>query len=110
MLGISPTGRNGQKFFDQLVHANWNQRAAADIYQSPPMHYLGGEPVFVGIPGSLSCEGVIICQEFDAGERKTYFLFFQADEVAQGPVARIPLDNLLYLGFHAAFRPEVPIS
>ena len=52
MLGISHTGKDGRKFFDQLVHANWTQNSVNDVYQSLPYRYLGGEPVFVGEPGS----------------------------------------------------------
>lgn len=107
MLGISAAGRNGRKFFDQLVHANWRERAASDIYQSPPRRYLGGEPVFAGSP--RSDQGVIICQEFDADSLQSSFLLFDAGRVARGPMAKIPLKEILYLGFHAAFKPEVQI-
>ena len=106
MLGISTAGKNGRKFFDQLVHANWNGQAL-DIYQSPPNYYLGGEPVFVGEPGSA--RGAIVCQEFNAQNNKSYFLLFDAQKVRQGPAARIALDHILYLGFHATFKPGVPI-
>lgn len=109
MLGISATGSHGRKFFDHLVHATWSQGGITDTYQSPPMRYLGGEPVMVSMPGSKAGEGVVICQEFDAQERKSYFLLFDAHRVAEGPITRIPLEQLLYLGFHAAFRPEPPI-
>jgi all-trans-8'-apo-beta-carotenal 15,15'-oxygenase len=104
MLGIGATGNYGRKFFDQLVHARWDQPEVSDIYQSPSMRYLGGEPVFIGSPGSD--EGVVICQEFDAVARKSSFLFFEAARTSRGPVARIPLDGPFYLGFHAAFRPD----
>ena len=101
MLGISATGHYGRKFFDQLVHANWTRFATSDIYQSPPMRYLGGEPVFVGPDGER--EGVIICQEFDALARQSSFLIFEAAEVAKGPIARIPVEHQMPLGFHAMF-------
>jgi all-trans-8'-apo-beta-carotenal 15,15'-oxygenase len=107
MLGISATGRHGRKFFDQLVHARWGEQNVRDIYQSPPMRYLGGEPVFIGEPGTDN--GVVICQEFDAAARKSSFLIFEAARVAHGPVTRIPLDHLLYLGFHAGFSSGPPI-
>jgi carotenoid cleavage dioxygenase-like enzyme len=108
MLGISTTGLHGRKFFDQLVHARWGEQNAQDIYQSPCMRYLGGEPVFIGEPGTDN--GVVICQEFDAGARKSSFLIFEAARVAHGPVTRIPLDDLLYLGFHAGFSAGPPAS
>lgn len=107
MLGIAATGSRGRKFFDQLVHVRWDQPDATDIYQSPPLRYLGGEPVFAGAPDSD--EGVIICQEFDAVERKSYFLVFEASHVSRGPMTRIALNHVLYLGFHASFKPE-PLS
>ena len=107
MLGISQAGKQGRKFFDQLVHANWGKDRPPDIYQSPGHCYLGGEPIFVGDPESS--RGAVVCQEFDARKRKSFFLVFDAHNVRSGPVARIALDHLLYLGFHAAFKPEVPV-
>ncbi|HEY6253587.1 MAG TPA: carotenoid oxygenase family protein [Candidatus Angelobacter sp.] len=104
MLGISATGNDGRKFFDQLVHANWNKSHDPDIYQCSPRCYLGGEPAFVGEPGSAN--GVVICQEFDARNRKSYFLVFDSRNIRQGAKTRIALDHILYLGFHAAFKPE----
>ncbi len=103
MLGISAAGNNGRKFFDQLVHAGWSG-GTTDIYQSAPGCYLGGEPVFVGDPGSA--EGVVICQEFDSSTLKSHFLLFDSHNVGAGPTARLTLDHSLYLGFHAAFRAE----
>ncbi len=107
MLGMAATGSRGRKFFDQLVHVRWNQSAVTDVYQSPPLRYLGGEPVFIGDPGSP--DGMVICQEFDAGQQKSSFLLFHAANVAGGPVTRIPVENsILYLGFHATFNMELP--
>ena len=106
MLGISAAGNQGRKFFDQLVHANWTRPAHQDIYQAPRMSYLGGEPVFIGDPDSS--QGVVLCQEFVAGEERSYFVLFDAHEVGKGPIARIPLNQALYLGFHATFRPATP--
>ena len=102
MLGISSAGTDGRKFFDQLVHANWRHSTVDDIYQCQPMRYLGGEPVFVG--ASHSDEGVIICQEFDASDRKSSFLIFESANITQGPITRILVEHLMYLGFHAAFK------
>lgn len=106
MLGLSATGKGGRKFFDQLAHANWKTKAVDDIYQSPPKCYLGGEPVFIGDPRSE--QSIVMCQEFDSQKRKSYFLLFDAHAVARGPVARLLLDEVLYLGFHAAFKPDTP--
>jgi len=108
MLGLSAAGKNGRKFFDQLAHANWSQNTVSDIYQAPAGCYLGGEPVFVG--DSSSDKGVVICQEFDARMLKSYFLLFDAHQVSKGPVARLLLDKVFYLAFHAAFKPDAPVS
>src|SRR5262249_27497784 len=103
MLGISATGNHGRKFFDQLVHANWNETAPSDIYQAAPMRYLGGEPIFIGAAGSK--ESVILCQEFNAEQRKSYFLLFDAHHVRHGPIARLACEQIVHFGFHAAFQP-----
>lgn len=106
MLGISHTGRRGRKFFDQLVHASWDGAQARDVYQAPPFHYLGGEPVFVAGPGGRS--GAVICQTFDARREQSAFVIFDAFDVAVGPVATLRLNAPIHLGFHASFLPEVP--
>jgi carotenoid cleavage dioxygenase-like enzyme len=103
LLGISSSGRTGRKFFDQLLHGNWN-RSTMEVYQSPPMRYLGGEPVLISPPGSE--ESVVICQEVDVVERTSYFLLFDAKCIMNGPIARIATGQLMYCGFHAIFHPE----
>jgi carotenoid cleavage dioxygenase-like enzyme len=104
MLGISATGRRGRKFFDQLAHADWAAAAARDIYQSPPLHYLGGEPIFVGHPRDERA-GAVICQVFDAERVRSSFAIFDAFDVARGPLATLWLKEPVHLGFHASFDP-----
>jgi len=103
MLGISHTGKPGRKFFDQLAHGDWRQPVLEDIYQSPPLKYLGGEPVFVGNISQPE-EGVVICQEFDARGQTSHFLLFDARRVANGPFCKISTASGLYFGFHAMFQ------
>lgn len=105
MLGISATGRRGRKFFDQLIHANWAVAAAgaADVYQAPRFHYLGGEPIFIAEPERE--RGVVICQSFDAAREESAFVIFDASDVAAGPIATLRLDAPIHLGFHASFVP-----
>ena len=105
MLGISATGRRGRKFFDQLVHANWGEADVCDIYQAPPLHYLGGEPVFIGDPGNEAA-GVVMCQMFNAEHVTSAFVIFEALNVARGPVATLRLREPIHLGFHASFNRE----
>ena len=103
MLGISATGQCGRKFFDQLVHICWDGRGY-DLYQSPPMRYLSGEPVVLSAPGTHSGEAVVMSQEFDAAERRSYLAIFDAHRLRDGPVARLASGTNTYLGFHATFQ------
>lgn len=104
MLGISAAGQEGRKFLDRLARVEWDEMTVRDVYQAPPKHYLGGEPVFIGNPHDEN-EGLIICQQFDAETRRSAFLLFDAFKVAQGPIATLHLENPLHLGFHACFDP-----
>jgi all-trans-8'-apo-beta-carotenal 15,15'-oxygenase len=104
MLGMSAaTAGPGRKFFDALVHVDWNKESPSDIYHCPPLCYLAAEPVVVGSPESSGREGVVICQEFDARKRKTSFLLFDKNKVSGGPIARLATPHQLHLGFHAVF-------
>jgi carotenoid cleavage dioxygenase-like enzyme len=104
MLGISKNGSDGRKFFDQLVHVKWLESTVQDIYQAPPMHYLGGEPVFIGHPGKPDT-GVVLCQIFNAERPESTFALFDAFNVARGPIATLYLRHPVRLGFHAFFEP-----
>lgn len=105
MLGISATGRTGRKFFDQLVHANWSEKQARDIYCAPVYQYLGGEPIFIGDPNDERA-GVVICQIFDARRETSAFAIFDAFDVARGPIAALQLKAPIHPGFHASFKPK----
>ena len=104
VLGISNTPKAGRKFLDQLAHLNWDREDGYDIYQAPPKHYLGGEPVFIGNPDDPH-DGVVICQMFDAEQVTSAFVLFDAFHVAKGPVATLHLAEPVHLGFHACFEP-----
>jgi carotenoid cleavage dioxygenase-like enzyme len=103
LLGISGTGRYGRKFFDELVHVRWDQPEVVDIYQAPPMHYLAGEPIFIGEPGGESNGGVVMCQLLNAERRTSAFALFDAFAVRLGPIATIHLPQPVPPGFHASF-------
>jgi all-trans-8'-apo-beta-carotenal 15,15'-oxygenase len=105
MLGMSAAGRDGRKFFDQLVHCGWGRPEPLGVYQARPGCLLGGEPVFLpdaaAAPGEPA--GWVLCQEYDAGREASAFLLFDAHRVDRGPVARLPLREPIPLGFHARF-------
>ena len=48
----------------------------------------------------------MIRQRLDAEAGENAFLVFDAFDVAAGPVAVLPLDAPVHLGFHASFVPE----
>lgn len=104
LLGISKAGQTGRKFFDQLIHLDWENPHAADIYRVPAHCYLGGEPVFVPDPEDQR-QGVVICKMFDAEKVEDAYLLFDACDVARGPIARLPLCEALPSCFHACFDP-----
>jgi all-trans-8'-apo-beta-carotenal 15,15'-oxygenase len=104
MLGIAMTGHYGRKFFNQLVHADWNERTAGDVYQAPERCYLGGEPMFIGDPQDPGA-GVVLCQLLDAERATSAFALFDAFHVARGPVCMLHLRQPIPPLFHAAFHP-----
>jgi carotenoid cleavage dioxygenase-like enzyme len=101
LLGISTTGRPGRKFFDQLVHCDWQTRSVVGSWQAPPGSYLGGEPVFVPDPSGSG--GAVVTQLFDTAKKASSFLLFAAHDVASGPRAVLHLDTPIHLGFHTSF-------
>jgi carotenoid cleavage dioxygenase-like enzyme len=74
------------------------------VWLPPPGWYLGGEPAFAPDPAGNG--GAVICQRFDAGKGESAFLVFDAFDVAAGPVAVLPLEAPVHLGFHAFFAGE----
>jgi all-trans-8'-apo-beta-carotenal 15,15'-oxygenase len=104
MIGISATGQPGRKFFDQLVHADWSRPERLDVWQAPPGQYLAGEPLMVADPASER-GGALLCPLFDAERRASRVLLFDAQEVAAGPRAVLPLAAPVPPSFHAAFTP-----
>lgn len=99
MLGISATGRDGRKFFDQVVHLSWT--GAEEVWHAPEGCYLGGEPAFA--PDPSGSEGAVICQQFDVRTGESCFLVFDAFDLQSGPRAVVKLDSPVHLGFHACF-------
>jgi all-trans-8'-apo-beta-carotenal 15,15'-oxygenase len=102
MLGISEAGKPGRKFFNQLARGEWKQGQVTQIYQVGRGEYLGGEPVFAGNPGNPH-EGVVIVEHFDTNEGRCEFLLFDAFDVQEGPIARLPLRKPIHPGFHASY-------
>ncbi len=96
MLGISAAGQPGRKFFDQLAHGSWKSGGVEDIYQTDPRLLFGGEPIWV--------DGSVIVQRLNTHENRAEILIFNANHVAAGPVAILPLRHMIHPGFHASFH------
>jgi all-trans-8'-apo-beta-carotenal 15,15'-oxygenase len=106
VLGISAAKKPGRKFFDELVHLDWNAGSPQAIYRSPRGRYLGGEPAFLPDPDDEH-GGWVICQEIDptGDEVRSDFLLFDAHAIGEGPRARLRLPRPIPPGFHASFLP-----
>jgi all-trans-8'-apo-beta-carotenal 15,15'-oxygenase len=101
MLGISRAGCPGRKFFDQLVRVDWPD-SSVEVFEAPPKHYLGGEPLFVPDPAG-GRKGAVVCQMFDAERTSSSFVIFDAFAVSKGPVAVVRLPAPIPLLFHSVF-------
>ena len=104
MLGISASGTDGRKFFDQLACGSWREGGVSDVFQTPAGEYLAGEPVFISNPNARDV-GVVIVEHLNARTDEAAFLLFDAFNVKGGPMARLPLKHRLHPGFHASFLP-----
>jgi all-trans-8'-apo-beta-carotenal 15,15'-oxygenase len=102
MLGISASGQQGRKFFNQLAHGNWSQGGVAGLFQAQPGEYLAGEPVYAARPHHPG-EGVVIVELIDTNTNQAAFLLFDAAQVSSGPIARLPLRHRQHPVFHASF-------
>ena len=102
MLGIQSTGRHGRKFFDQLAHASWGRGDVFDVFNLPSGEYFGGEPMYVANPRDPG-EAVVIVEHLQPARNEASFVLFDAYAVKNGPVARLPLRNMLHPGFHSSF-------
>lgn len=107
VLSMSKSGHPGRKFFDRVTRIEWPD--GHESWQAPEGTYLGGEPVHLGHPTDPE-RGCVICQSFDSEAQSDAeagaFLLFDAYDLEKGPVARLPLEHPLPLGFHASFQPE----
>ncbi len=101
MLGISASGQQGRKFFDQLARGCWKE-GATDVYQVPSGEYIAGEPVYVSNPRKPG-EAVVIVQHLQPSSNSASFLLFDAFALKGGPIARLPLRHRVHPGFHSSF-------
>jgi all-trans-8'-apo-beta-carotenal 15,15'-oxygenase len=101
MLGMSRAGSAGRKFFDEIVRVDW-PTSSAEVFKTPPLHYFGGEPLFVP-DRSRPHAGVVICQLFDAEHNRSSFVVFDAFRLSDGPLATMTAPSPMPLLFHSSF-------
>src|SRR4029453_2293229 len=89
MLAISRPGESGRKFFDRLLHFDWERRGVAAEWSVEPPTYIGGEAAFAPDPTGATGGGVL-CQEHDAERRRCAWLVFDALDGGRGPLAPLP--------------------
>jgi len=108
MIGMSAAGREGRKFFDELVHCDWRRGASgpAAVWRAPRGQYLAGEPALAPHPAAAG--GALVCPLFDAERGESRYLVFDALDVGAGPCAELRLEAPLPTAFHAAFAPAPP--
>src|SRR5579862_7576785 len=122
MLGMSAAGREGRKFFDELVHCDWRRGAGAvpAVWRAPRGQYLAGEPALAPMPEPPEAStapaarpvaprgGALVCPLFDAERGESRYLVFDALAIGKGPYAEVRLEAPLPTAFHAAFAPAPP--
>lgn len=113
MLGMSAAGRQGRKFFDQLVHGDWRRGhgATVTVWQAPRGQYLAGEPALAPHPAAAPDDpagAALVCPLFDAVSGESRYLVFDAMDVAAGPCAEVCMEAPLPTAFHAAYVPAAP--
>lgn len=108
MMGLSRTGQPGRKYFDQLSHVDLAAARIGDVYRLPPKFYFGSEPTFVPDPHDTS-RGLILCKRFDAERLRDAYLFFDAYDVAAGPLAVLHLEEATPPCFHGSYYPSPPV-
>ncbi len=102
MLGISACGRDGRKFFDELVRGDWRHPDAVDVFRAAPGHYFAGEPAVIrGL--SSADDPLLIVPMCDAANRRSTMTLFRARNVGAGPIAALELRHRLPPLFHSTF-------
>ncbi len=86
------------------------QTGRTQQYSFAPRGFVG-EPVFIPYPNSQGEEeGWIVTVVFDAASCRSQVVILEAQDLAAGPVARIPLQHHLPYGLHGSFTRQVWIS
>ncbi len=105
MLGMPTNPPGTPKFYDHLVRFDWQSRGIADSYHTSPGCFLGAEPQLIPGPGGGD-SGILACQELDVSKERSSYLFFDAFDLAKGPIARARLPFFDPPAFHTSLLTE----
>jgi len=92
------------KFYNRLFRFDWDSGSYADSWQAGEKQVVGGEPLFIPDPAREK-QGVVMCQTFCLESEKSGYLFFDAFNLAAGPIASLSLPFYDPLGFHTSWKP-----
>lgn len=78
----------------------------AQIWSEAPRGFTG-EPVFVPRPdGTAEDDGWVLCLTYNAARRCSDLIILAAQNIAQGPIARLKLRHHVPYGLHGSFTPD----
>ena len=92
--------------FNHLIH--FDRRTGARSVYAPGDQYMLGEPVFAPRLGATDeADGYMVMLAYDQSVNRSELMFFDAQSIAQGPlaVAKVPLR--IPAGFHGSWVPAV---
>lgn len=101
MLGMPCGEPAGAKFYDRLMRFDWHAGEFADRYQTHDGVFLAAEQQLIPAPDN-SDAGILVCQEFNARDAVSAYVFFDAFALKQGPIARVPLPEFDPPAFHTS--------
>ena len=105
MLGMPCGDPPGAKFYDRLLRFDWRSGEFADQHRTGDGVFLAAEQQFIPQPGK-SDAGILVCQEFNARDAGSAYVFFDAFDLRRGPVARVSLPEFDPPAFHTSLSME----
>lgn len=100
---------NGNAPLQALIKLD-TETGQQSIWSFAPTGFIG-EPVLVPRPGGLAeDEGWLISIVFDAAQQRSVVMILDAQDLEAGPIAQVPLRDIIPYGLHGSFTPEIFIT
>ncbi len=103
MPGMPTEPAGSAKFYDRLLHLDWNGPALDEVYRCPEGRFLSAEPQLIAHPDAPET-GLLVLQEQDISGPNTDYVFFDTQDPTQGPRARVRLPFFDPPCFHTALE------